>query len=138
VAYEKIVVSKDDSFSTLSLSLPPSLQAGTINLGTDEDVFTKILVSRSRAYLLALFRNYEQRDMKIEDAVSSEMSANTKKAFLGIGWFSLSVLKPSFNVVFVRIYYTHRRHHQCHHHHQQLRSHYRLHRHHHHHHHHSL
>ncbi|XP_041357150.1 annexin A13-like [Gigantopelta aegis] len=60
---------------------------GTI-LGTDEDVFNKIFVSRSLAHLQRVFSEYKKYDTQdIEEAIKEEMSGHAQEAFLSIARF---------------------------------------------------
>ena len=64
----------------------PVLQAGVARLGTDEDVFTMILVSRSVPHLCAVFQAYQDKyGQQMESVIEDEMSGDTKRAFLAIG-----------------------------------------------------
>ena len=64
----------------------PVLQAGVGKLGTDEDVFTRILVSRSVPHLFALFQAYQNKyGQQMEAVIEDEMSGDTKRVFLAIG-----------------------------------------------------
>ncbi|XP_076440597.1 annexin A13-like [Babylonia areolata] len=52
-------------------------------LGTDEDVFTRLLVSRPVSHLQALFQTYQDtHGHSVEQAIDSEMSGATKLAYL--------------------------------------------------------
>nr|KAG5709608.1 hypothetical protein BaRGS_001658 [Batillaria attramentaria] len=60
-------------------------KAGVGRLGTDEDVFTRILVTRSVPHLRDVFDAYhEKHQQQIEAAIEQEMSGNAKAAFLAI------------------------------------------------------
>ena len=61
-------------------------QAGIKKLGTDEDVFTSILVSRSIPYLQKVFEVYlHKHKLSMIDVVKKETSGSLKKAYKSIG-----------------------------------------------------
>ncbi|XP_038052287.1 annexin A6-like [Patiria miniata] len=62
-----------------------ALQTAAKGFGTDESEFQRILVSRSKEHLKALFDEYEKLTGKaIEATIKSEMSGNLKTAYLTI------------------------------------------------------
>lgn len=70
--------------------------------GTDEAKFHLIFATRSFAHLRQLFIEYETRaKQKIEDSIKSEMSGNTAKSYIALGF-----LNKLFYFVFVEQLYS--------------------------------
>jgi len=60
-------------------------EAGEGKLGTDEDEFQRILVSKSPAHIKAVVEAYEKiSERSLEDAVKGELSGNAQDAYLSI------------------------------------------------------
>lgn len=62
--------------------------AGEGKLGTDEEVFNRIMAHASHAQLRLIFEEYKKLSGKtIEQAIKSEMGGELKKAMMAIGNF---------------------------------------------------
>ncbi|XP_022089504.1 annexin A11-like [Acanthaster planci] len=71
-----------------------ALWAAAKGLGTDEAEFQRVIVSRSKEHLLAVFQEYEKLAGKsIESTIKSEMSGNLERAYLTIVAFFRSPIQ---------------------------------------------
>lgn len=75
--------------------------AGEAKLGTDEEVFNRIMAHASFAQLRLVFDEYKELSgMTIEQAIKHEMGGELEEAMMAIGLFGFILYQMSFLTIF--------------------------------------